>query len=158
MLISACSGPSIKPEVYNDSLVIQQIRVIEKSDELQDAFSSYVEAEMQMRHQQLERQIEASLNQVRKMEAYDGDDSFRQSAIAMLEGYENLVKKEYLDAEKILSQPDSLYSEGDEARLEILYKQIDKKCEDLIANFQRNQEDFAKKHKLSIKTDSSKAN
>jgi hypothetical protein len=154
MTLMACGGPSMKPEVYNDSLVVQQIRVVEKADELQDAFDSYVEAEMRMRHQELSRQIETSLKHVEVMKAYEDDDAFRQSALAMLKGYENLIKKEYTEAEKILAQPDSLYSEGDEARLEMLYKQIDKLSDELTSNFKRAQEDFARKHKLSLKTDS----
>lgn len=154
LILSSCRGPQVKPEVYNDSLVVQQIRVVEKADELQDAFDSYVEAEMRMRHQQLSRQIETSLKDVEVMKAYEDDDAFRQSALAMLKGYESLVKKEYTEAEKILAQPDSLYSEGDEARLEMLYKQIDKLSDELTSNFKRAQEDFARKHKLSLKTDS----
>jgi hypothetical protein len=154
MTLMSCGGPSVKPEVYNDSLVIQQIRVVEKADELQDAFDSYVSAEMRMRHQQLSRQIDASLKQVVEMKAYEDDDSFRQSALSMLKGYENLVKKEYIEAEKILAQSDSLYSDGDEARLEILYKQIDKLSDELTSNFKRAQEDFARKYKLSLRTDS----
>jgi hypothetical protein len=158
MTLMACGGPSVKPEVYNDSLVIQQIRVIEKADELQDAFNSYVEAEMRMRHQQLSHQVEASLGSVQKMEDYDGDDSFRKSALTMLEGYDKLLKNEYTEAEKILAQPDSMYSDGDEARLEILYKQIDKKTEELMDNFKRAQDDFAKKYKLNLKADTNKTN
>ncbi|MFM2285027.1 MAG: hypothetical protein RLZZ543_524 [Bacteroidota bacterium] len=153
-LLSACGGPAVKPEVYNDSLVIQQIRVVDKADELQDAFNSYVEAEMRMRHQQLERQIEASLAQVNKMEDYDGDDAFRKSTLSMLDGYKQLVGKEYTEAEKILSQPDSLYSDSDEARLELLYKEIDKLSDELTANFKRAQEEFAKKHKLNLNKES----
>ena len=36
----------------------------------------------------------------------------------------------------------------------MLYKQIDKLSDELTSNFKRAQEDFARKHKLSLKTDS----
>ena len=47
---SSCNRNNVKPEVYNDSLVLHQIRVVEKADKLQDAFDSYVEKEMLYRH------------------------------------------------------------------------------------------------------------
>ena len=34
---SSCNRNNVKPEVYNDSLVLHQLRVVEKADKLQDA-------------------------------------------------------------------------------------------------------------------------
>ena len=68
--LSSCNRKNVKPEVYNDSLVVHQIRVVEKADKLQDAFGSYVEKEMQYRHNELSNQINASILAVENMESF----------------------------------------------------------------------------------------
>ncbi len=130
---------------------MHQIRVVEKADKLQDAFGSYVEKEMQYRHNELSNQINASILAVEKMEPFNGEDTYKMAALDMLNGYKNLLNKEYKAAEKILAQPDSLYSDGDEARLEMLYKQIDKLSSTFNADFKKAQETFSKDHKITIK-------
>jgi hypothetical protein len=149
--LSSCNRNNIKPEVYNDSLVVHQIRVVEKANKLQDAFDSYLEKEMLIRHKDLENQIENSIGAVKMMDSYKGNDTYKNAALEMLNGYKNLLNKEYKAAEKILEQPDSLYSDGDEARLEMLYKQIDKLSSSYNADFKKAQETFSKDHKITIK-------
>jgi transcriptional regulator len=149
--LSSCNRKNVKPEVYNDSLVVHQIRVVEKADKLQDAFGSYVEKEMQYRHNELSNQINASILAVETMEPFNEDETYKTAALDMLNGYKNLLNKEYKAAEKILAQPDSLYSDGDEARLEMLYKQIDMLSSTFNSDFKKAQEKFSKDHKIAIK-------
>jgi hypothetical protein len=150
LLLGSCNRNHVKPEVYNDSLVVHQIRVVEKADKLQDAFDSYVEKEMQYRHNELSNQINNSIMAVKMMDSFDGDDTYKIAALEMLNGYKNLLNKEYKAAEKILAQPDSLYSDGDEARLEMLYKQIDMLSSQFNADFKSAQEAFSKNYKITI--------
>ena len=149
--LSSCNRNNVKPEVYNDSLVVHQIRVVEKADKLQDAFDSYVEKEMLFRHKDLENQIKKSIGAVENMAPFNEDYKYKAAALEMLNGYKNLLNKEYIAAEKILAQPDSLYSDGDEARLEMLYKQIDKLSSTFNADFKKAQETFSKEYKITIK-------
>ena len=150
---SSCNRNNVKPEVYNDSLVLHQIRVVEKADKLQDAYDSYVEKEMLYRHKELSSQINSSILAVETMEPFNGDDTYKNAALEMLNGYKKLLNNEYKAAEKILEQPDSLYSDGDEARLEMLYKQIDKISSTYNSDFKKAQETFSKKYKITIKTE-----
>ena len=154
--LSSCNRNNVKPEVYNDSLVVHQIRVVEKADKLQDAFDSYVEKEMLFRHKDLENQIKNSIGAIEVMASYNGDDTYKNAALEMLNGYKNLLNKEYKAAEKILEQPDSLYSDGDEARLEMLYKQIDMLSLKYNSDFKKAQETFSKEYKITIKPEDKK--
>lgn len=149
--LSSCNRNNVKPDVYNDSLVLHQIRVVEKADKLQDAYDSYVEKEMLYRHKELSNQIDASILAVETMEPFNGDDSYKVAALEMINGYKKLLNKEYKAAEKILEQPDSLYSDGDEARLEMLYKQIDRISSMYNEDFKKAQETFLKNNKITIK-------
>ncbi len=151
IVLSSCNRKNIKPEVYNDSLVMHQIRVVEKADKLQDAFGSFVEKEMQYRHKELSNQINASILAVETMAPFNEDETYKTAALDMLNGYKKLLNKEYKAAEKILAQPDSLYSDGDEARLEMLYKQIDMLSSTFNSDFKKAQEKFSKDHKITIK-------
>jgi len=155
--LGSCNRNNVKPEVYNDSLVVHQIRVVEKANKLQDAFDSYSEKEMLIRHKDLENQIENSIGAVKMMTPYNGDDKYKVAALEMLNGYKNLLNKEYKAAEKILEQPDSLYSDGDEARLEMLYKQIDMLSLKYNADFKKAQETFSNEYKITIKPEIKKA-
>jgi transcriptional regulator len=85
------------------------------------------------------------------MEPFNEDETYKTAALDMLNGYKNLLNKEYKAAEKILAQPDSLYSDGDEARLEMLYKQIDMLSSTFNEDFKKAQEKFSKDHKITIK-------
>ena len=69
--LSSCNRNNVKPEVYNDSLVLHQIRVVENADKLQDAYDSYVEKEMLYRHKELSNQIDASILAVETMEPFN---------------------------------------------------------------------------------------
>ena len=104
-----------------------------------------------VRHKDLENQIENSIGAVKMMDPYNGNDTYKKAALEMINGYKNLLNKEYKAAEKILEQPDSLYSDGDEARLEMLYKQIDMLSLKYNADFKKAQETFSKDYKINIK-------
>lgn len=150
LFLNSCNRNLIKPEVYNDSLVVHQIRVVEKADKLKDAFNSYMEKEMQYRFEELSNQIKTSISDVNLIAPYNGDETYKNATLDMLNGYKNLLNKEYKAAEKILAQPDSLYSDGDEARLEMIYKQIDMLGSQYNANFKSAQETFSKNNKFTI--------
>ena len=92
---SSCNRNNVKPEVYNDSLVLHQIRVVEKADKLQDAYDSYVEKEMLYRHKELSSQINSSILAVETMEPFNGDDTYKAAALEMINGYKKLLYKEF---------------------------------------------------------------
>lgn len=153
---SCSSVPKLSPSAYNDSLVIQQVKVVEAADRLQAAFDTYVKEEMQLLYERFVVQIDQSIAQVEKLEAYEGDASFREATLQLLTTYKKLAEKEYREAKTLLSKPDSIYSPGDEARLELLYKQIDRLSMQATQSYRKVQEHFAREHGLMLAEESGK--
>ena len=156
-LFSACSVKLPEPAAYNDSLAVQQIVITEKANMLHDAFAGYVKAEMEIRRKDLELQLKKAELEIMKTGAYGEDNSLYEAAAEFLKGFKKLNREEYDEVIRILSKPDSTYSENDEARLGILYKSIDEQSNKLISNFIDAQKEFASKHELTLKKDSDKS-
>lgn len=150
ILLAACSGTKIEPVAYNDSLVTQQIKIVEKANELQDAFSGYVRAEMEIRQKDFASQLERSEAVVKRLGSYGDDKRLFKATEDFIEGYRKLNENEYKEAIRILSEPDSLYSEVDEAKISLIFKTIDDRITKLGAEFLEAQKSFAKDHQLEI--------
>lgn len=149
-LLSACSGTKIEPVAYNDSLVTQQIKIVEKANELQDAFAGYVRAEMDIRQKDFQSQLERSDAVVKRLGSYGDDKRLQKATENFIAGYRKLNDTEYKEAIRILSEPDSLYSEVDEAKISLIFKTIDDRITKLGDEFLEAQKLFAKEHQLEI--------
>ena len=149
-MLASCGGEKMKPEAYNDALVSEQINVVKAADELQAGFDTYIKEDMETLFNRYNEQVESSLKKVEDMDDYNDDASFQKATIQLLEVYKTLGKKEYLQAKEILSKPDSLYSKNDEARIELLFKQIDRTIQKATTVYQKEQEQFASKNKIQL--------
>jgi len=150
IILQSCGGEKIKPEAYNDALVTEQINVVKASEELQAGFDTYIKEDMETLFQRYINQVDASLKKVNELGDYNNDDTFQNATIELLEMYKTLGKKEYLQAKEILSKPDSIYSKNDEARVELLFKQIDRTIQKATTAYQKEQEKFASKNKIQL--------
>jgi hypothetical protein len=149
--LAACNSNAPQPAAYNDSLAVQQILITEKANKLQDAFAGYVQAEMEIRRNDLENQLEKADRVVQSLGPFNKDEALLVASREFIEGYRQLNLSEYEEVIRILSKPDSSYSEADEARINILYKTIDEKSHRLIDNFLSAQREFAEKNQLMLK-------
>jgi len=148
--LSACGKKKMEPLAYNDSLAIEQIRIIEKANELQDAFAGYVEAEMEIRQKDLEAQLDKSQRTLDRVGSHGDDTRLLEASRKFIDGYRKLNREEYSEAIRLLSKPDTAYSEREEARLSILYKAIDAKAKQLGDDFIAAQVLFASEYALKL--------
>lgn len=150
VILVSCGGEKIKPEAYNDALVTEQINVVKAAEELQAGFDTYIKEDMQTLFNRYNQQVEASLNKVEDIGDYNNDNAFQNATAQLLEVYQTLGKKEYSQAKEMLSKPDSLYSKNDEARVELLFKQIDRTIQKATEVYQKEQDKFAVKNKIQL--------
>jgi hypothetical protein len=153
-LVLGCSSPTVSPAVYNDSLISEQIKVLKLADELQVSMDMMVPQDMIVFHKKLLNQLAKSSEKVKSTEAYQEDLALRNAIAHFLEVYKRLAEKEYRDAIELASKPDSVFSQNDQARLDLLYKQIDRLSEDAINGCKKAQEDFARKNSMKLIKDS----
>ncbi|MEX1188695.1 MAG: hypothetical protein WED33_05510 [Bacteroidia bacterium] len=155
LCISSCSVKTPEPAAYNDSLAVQQIGITEKANSLHDAFAGYVKAEMEIRRNDLELQLEKAEKAIKRTGKYENDSRLLEAASQFIEGFKKINREEYDEVIRILSKPDSIYTDSDEARLSILYKTIDDQSNKLISTFILAQQEFAQSHEFTLKNDSS---
>lgn len=155
VVLVSCGGEKIKPEAYNDALITEQINVVKAAEELQAGFDTYIKEDMQTLFNRYNQQVEASLNKVEDIGDYNNDNAFQNATAQLLVVYQTLGKKEYSQAKEMLSKPDSLYSKNDEARVELLFKQIDRTIQKATEVYQKEQDKFAAKNKIQLIPDTS---
>ncbi len=151
VVISSCSSRTeITPIAYNDSLVVQQIAVVDASAKLQEVLDTYVKADMQTMLGRLQGQINLSLAKSEAMGAFQDDASFKDATVSFIRTYQELSQDEYRRAVQLLSKPDSVYSPEDEALVEKIYAEINKVTADATAEYEKAQQDFATKHEIKF--------
>lgn len=151
VVISSCSSRTeITPIAYNDSLVVQQIAVVDASAKLQEVLDTYVKADMQTMLGRLQGQINLSLAKSEAMGAFQDDASFKDATVSFIRTYQELSQDEYRRAVQLLSKPDNVYSPEDEALVEKIYAEINKVTADATAEYEKAQQDFATKHEIKF--------
>lgn len=151
MALSSCGNNSkLSPTAYNDSLVTQQIKVVEAAGNLQEVLDTYVKQDMETVFGRLRGQINLSKAKTEGFGDFNGNQIFKNATLEFIGVYQNLTDKEYKEAMMLLSKPDSMYSKTDEARVELLYKEIDKKTADATEKYRKAQDAFAQENKIKF--------
>lgn len=153
----SCSSKSeISPIAYNDSLVLQQIAVVDASGKLQEVLDTYVKSDMQMMLGRLQGQINLSLAKSEAMGAYKDDATFKDATVTLIRTYQQLAQDEYRRAVQLLSKPDSLYTPEDEAQVEKIFAEINKVTADATVEYEKAQQEFMVKHEIQLKPEEKK--
>lgn len=151
LVFAACGGnEKISPVAYNDSLVVQQMKVAEASDRLLEVLDTYVKEDMETVYGRFTEAIQGALEKTEAMAAYGDDDAFRQATLNYLNTFKELAENQYREALQLLSKGDSAYTPIDEKRIELLYKEIDTKGAKVTQACKEAQEAFARKYKLQL--------
>lgn len=140
----------MSPVAYNDSLVVQQMKVAEASDRLLEVLDTYVKEDMETVYNRFTEAINSALEKTEAMGAYGDDDAFRQATLNYLNTFKGLAENQYREAMQLLSKGDSAYTPVDEKRIELLYKEIDAKGAKVTQACKEAQEAFARKNKLQL--------
>lgn len=145
---SCTSGTKISPIAYNDSLVLQQIAVVDATARLQEVLETYVKGDMQTMLGRLQGQINLSLAKSEAMGAYKDDASFKDATVSFIRTYQEVAQDEYRKAVQLLSKPDSLYTETDDQQVEKIYTEINNVTKEAISDYEVAQQAFAAKYNL----------
>jgi hypothetical protein len=150
---SCSSKPKISPIAYNDSLVVQQIAVVDASASLQEVLDTYNKTDMQTMLGRLQGQINLSLAKSEAMGPYKDDNSFKDATLAFIRIYQELAQNEYRKAVQLLSKPDTLYAPEDEAVVEKIYASINQVTAEATLEYEKAQQKFAEKNEINLKTE-----
>ncbi|MFN5318304.1 MAG: hypothetical protein ACK5CY_05650 [Bacteroidia bacterium] len=153
--LSACQSNDKKKAIaYNDSLVTQQIAVVDAAIRLQEALDTYHRKDMQTLHKEFQGQINASLAKIQAQSDFSGDKKFKDATEQFVKTYKQLAQNQYREAVTLLSKDDSVYSKADEARVKQLFDAIDKTSGQARQEYEREQAAFATRNNVELKNPS----
>jgi len=155
IIFQSCEKKS--PVEYNDSIIEQQINVVDKIDELKKAIDNYnvlpadvAVSEMDVAYNKTLFQIDTAIIFLQTIEDFKGDNSLRQGADELFKTYKSVVETEYKRIIELYKLPDNLFTEKEILELDELVKTSSKKMNEAYDKFLKVQQEFAKNNKLAL--------
>ncbi|MCX7736420.1 MAG: hypothetical protein N2319_06870 [Candidatus Kapabacteria bacterium] len=150
IIFFSCSSQRKDAIEYNDKIINEQNKIIEKAITFTSSFETRNYNTIDSLRLLLLSQIESSIEEVSKMQAFDGYDSLRLAALDLFNFYKKVYENEFKEITQIITKDSLEITEDDIIRHNILTRKI--KNEEIIFdnNFQKTQQSFAKKYNLNI--------
>jgi predicted nucleic-acid-binding protein len=150
ILFASC-GPSKDDAVkYNDTIVEQEMLIVNKEDSLIEAISRNQPDKAEQLYKDFVIQINSSIEKINKTEAFDHETDFRKAAIELFKSYKSAAENEYADMMKITRIPNETYTKEDDDKLIDLSKTVFDKLNIGLGKFSKAQKNFADKYKIEL--------
>lgn len=141
-----CAGTT--PVEYNNKIIDEQTKIMKLVLQFGNNESDDLGAMEEIRLK-LVAQAEKSLETVKKMPAYDGSTRMRDAAASLFGLYLEAGKIYYKEMLDIVAKGENI-TEADLLRIEEIDKELTSKEEKLDNEFQKAQQEFARKHNFAI--------
>lgn len=86
---------------YNDALIDEETKVIEKINNLDDAVNDFDYSKIKTELTSAKNQVDASIKTVKRIKAFYGDSSFKNETLSFLNLFSDLLDNEYTEILKI---------------------------------------------------------
>jgi len=144
-------GPTTDDAIkYNDALVDQQKKVLQKESALIEVISKNTPDKLESSYNDLLNQIKESAEIVQKMEAFDGKTDMKDAVLKVFEAYKNAAENDYIEMINLAKTPDALYTQETDDKVIDLSKKIDDKLNKAVDAFIVKQKEFAEKYKFEL--------
>ncbi len=151
--VSTADGQQLEgPAAYNDYLVSQQNRIIQRFRKLNTAYESYDREKIESARQSLIATIDSVIAEVEELPPYEGDIELRDAALEMFRYYGELSENELKDIGDLLAKGESEIREEDVDEMDRLYNQFRKEIKSYEIRFADAQRAFANQHGMKIKS------
>lgn len=145
----SCQQTEYTAVAYHDSLVVEQVKISKRLNEMNAALETYFKEDMELAFDLLNEQIKKTESKYATMPAFGDDKSFLQASRLMLDEYKKLTENEYKTAKHLLSMPDSAFTDSYEQKVNNILYEIDRKQDQIILDYTKAQAAFAEKHNLA---------
>lgn len=151
MVVTSC-GPTKEEAIdYNDKIIIEQVAIIEKIDDLYDALKNYTDHKgLDSAYAAALKQIETSTDIVSKLEKFGDDTEFRDAALKLFGTYKSVMQNELKKLVDFSKLPDDLYTTEVEDEFNKLSDITITRMDDDLKQMNAAQIKFANKHKFEI--------
>lgn len=154
-IFQSCTPSPQEGIKYNDKIIEQVNRVVNADNALTEALSKEP-ADMKAAQEALVKQIDASMDAIKKSGRFDGKTEFMDVALKYLTVYKGVAEKEYKEMVTINSKPGEEFTEEDDNKYKQMNEVSSKKLKDASDEFNSFQQAFASKYKFEIENKSSK--
>jgi hypothetical protein len=145
----AC-GPTKEDAIkYNDSIITEQRKVVDKENELTGAIKNNA-GNLDEILAGLSKQVEESTAAVTKMEDFDKKSDFKDAALKLFAAYKDVASNEYKAWLLNLKTPAEQVDDKVLDEEKVLVQKINEKIDKALGDFTKAQEDFAAKYKFEI--------
>jgi len=149
MSFFAC-GPTKEDAIkYNDAIITEQRKVVDKENELTGAIKNNA-PNLDQILEGLLKQVEESTAAVTKMEDFDKKSDFKDAALKLFAVYKDVATIEYKAWLANLKTPIEKVDDKVLAEETELVKKINEKIDKALGEFTKAQDDFAAKYKFEI--------
>ena len=153
--IQSCKKES--PVDYNNSIIKQQVKVVEKIDELKKAIDNYnvlpadvAIDEMNVAYDNVIFQIDSAITFIKTVEDFKGDNSLQKGAANLFINYQSIIETEYKEIIELYKIPDAMFVQADQEHLDELLETSTTKLNTAYDNFTKIQAEFAKNNNLVL--------
>jgi len=146
--LSSCQNEVVSAVEYHDSLVIEQVKIAKIMSDLNATLETFRPEDMEITLKKLNQQITATQEKLKSAKAFKQDDALLKATIIIVNQYQNIASNEYTQAVDLLSRPDSLFTDADEATTNELLRQIDGQITVITSKYAEEQKAFAAKYGL----------
>lgn len=137
-----------KAALYNNKMFAEQEKVSLAIINFFKDFKNSDYESLEKQHQSILKQIETSNKVVASMPAFENDNSLRDAALKWFSGYKESFENEYKLMLPLLGKKEK--TDEDKAKLEEMHNELIKEEEELDKNLLKVQQEFAKKHNLTL--------
>jgi hypothetical protein len=153
--IQSCTKES--PVDYNNSIIEQQVKIVEKIDELKKAIDNYnvlpadvAIDEMNVAYDKVIFQIDSAMAFIKTVEDFKGDNTLQKGAADLFIGYQSIIETEYKGIIELYKIPDAMFVQADQDKLDELLETSTTKLNTAYDNFTTTQAKFATDNNLVL--------
>ncbi len=155
LFLGACNTQD--PVKYNNDLITEQLKIVEKIDDLKKAIDNFnvlspevAIDQMNIAYDNAVFQIDSGLLKVKNMENFKDDATLKNGATELFTNYKSVVENEYKNVIELYKIPDNMFTKEDSEKLEKLLQEGNEKLSLAYVDFQKVQQTFATDNKLKL--------
>lgn len=126
LLALASCKPSPKTAAdYNDKIMSEQKKVVQKYDELLETYDTYVASKMDNALLEFESQVDESIAKIQEVEPISGGETLKNSVLEYLDVYKNVAKNDAQELVRMYKVPENEFTGEMRVQWDTKYKEVD---------------------------------
>ena len=149
-MLVACGPTKEEAKVYNDFIIEHQDSVLTKISDLIISYQTNSSEEINSAHNAAFIQVNKSIDEISKMEDFDGTSNYKKAALEMFNSYKSLIDVEHREMTRLYSKSDTSFTPEDSQKLDELAEIANTKMDEIVDTFMKIQKEFADKNNLEL--------